>query len=206
MYREACLMSATKILVFTRARPLRKLRMPLVIKITPSEQAHHSIVGFFVQLFNMSAASGYQKIGLMSCRCQATAQLQCPKCKELCMPKHISVFCSQDCFKTAWAEHKKQHKPSLDSWMYVLESGRARAMNMPEFQWTGPLRPYRCATRTTRRQRHAYALVRVLRIKTFSVLCACCCLRTRLPTLVFPSTSNLKGLQARSLSRLTRTK
>ena len=76
-------------------------------------------------------------------RCQSEAQLQCPKCKELGMPKHISVFCSQDCFKAAWGDHKKVHKPSLDAWMFVMESGRARQMNMPEFPWTGSLRPHR---------------------------------------------------------------
>ena len=36
---------------------------------------------------------------LLPCRCQKPAQLQCPKCQELGLPKTTSAFCSQDCFK-----------------------------------------------------------------------------------------------------------
>jgi zf-MYND-like zinc finger, mRNA-binding len=77
------------------------------------------------------------------CRCQEQAQLQCPKCKELGMPKHVSVFCSQDCFKAAWAGHKHLHKASSSSYMYVAGGGVSRLTHMPSFSWTGSLRPYR---------------------------------------------------------------
>jgi methionyl aminopeptidase len=59
------------------------------------------------------------------------------------MPKHVSVFCSQDCFKAAWAIHKSLHKPSINSYMYVLDHGRLRGTDLPVFEWTGPLRPFR---------------------------------------------------------------
>jgi methionyl aminopeptidase len=60
------------------------------------------------------------------------------------MPKHMSIFCSQDCFKAAWSAHKQLHKPGENSWMYVLDNGQSRAASCPHFSWTGPLRPYRC--------------------------------------------------------------
>ena len=59
------------------------------------------------------------------------------------MPRHMSVFCSQECFKAAWAEHKGMHKATAASYMYAISSGRARSATMPNFAWTGPLRPHR---------------------------------------------------------------
>ena len=79
-------------------------------------------------------------------RCSAAAKLQCPKCKEFGMPHVASVFCSQECFRDAWAQHKQLHKPSPATWMYVTDSGKSRQMQQPEFAWTGSLRPYRCAS------------------------------------------------------------
>lgn len=55
--------------------------------------------------------------------------LQCPTCLKLGIKD--SFFCSQDCFKLAWAEHKKLHK-SNDTGLYDP---------FPAFQYTGPLRP-----------------------------------------------------------------
>lgn len=85
--------------------------------------------------------------GLPCARCQAPARLQCPKCIELKLPKAMSVFCSQDCFKQAWAGHKAVHKPPADAWLYCLKRGKARSDVMPEFNWTGPLQPYRISPR-----------------------------------------------------------
>ena len=42
-----------------------------------------------------------------------------------------------------WVEHKKLHKPSLEGWHYCTRRGQDRSLAMPEFQWTGPLRPHR---------------------------------------------------------------
>ena len=78
-----------------------------------------------------------------TCRCSKEGQLQCPKCREMGMPRQMSVFCSQECFKAAWAEHKGMHKASTASYMYAISNGRERSATMPAFAWTGPLRPHR---------------------------------------------------------------
>lgn len=43
----------------------------------------------------------------------------------------------------AWGEHKKLHKPGLDGWHYCTRRGQGRSLNMPDFKWTGTLRPAR---------------------------------------------------------------
>jgi methionyl aminopeptidase len=82
-------------------------------------------------------------------RCGDPAKLQCPKCLELKMPKAASAFCSQDCFKTAWTEHKCLHKATADSYMYVMNSGRTRSLHIPNYAWTGELQPERYAPATS---------------------------------------------------------
>jgi len=54
--------------------------------------------------------------------------LQCPTCQK--MGKE-SFFCSQDCFKRNWSEHKKEHKTQT--------TGHYNPF--PTFPYTGPLRP-----------------------------------------------------------------
>ncbi|GLI61587.1 hypothetical protein VaNZ11_004004 [Volvox africanus] len=76
-------------------------------------------------------------------RCQAPAKLQCPTCVRLGLPKDSCVFCSQACFKLAWPEHKKMHFPPADAWLYCIKRGKARSDVLPDFDWTGPLRPHR---------------------------------------------------------------
>lgn len=93
----------------------------------------------------MPAAKRCITNGSPSCRCGDPAKLQCPKCLDLKMPKHASAFCSQDCFKAGWAEHKSLHKANADSYMYVLDSGRSRSLRIPSWTWTGPLQPERYA-------------------------------------------------------------
>ncbi|AQK64756.1 Methionine aminopeptidase [Zea mays] len=83
-------------------------------------------------------------------RCGKPAQLQCPKCAELKLPRENAAFCTQDCFRAAWSSHKSVHpKPgalasqqSPEGWKYCLRKGRGRALQLPRFEWTGPLRPY----------------------------------------------------------------
>ena len=89
-----------------------------------------------------------------ACRCGEQSRLQCPKCLELGIPKGVSVFCSQECFKAGWAEHKSLHKPTDDSYMYVLQAGRMRSLHMPQWDWTGSLRPYRCGAKRSRTLNH----------------------------------------------------
>eukprot|EP00892_Ulva_mutabilis_P010010 jgi/Ulvmu1/7381/UM036_0041.1 len=72
--------------------------------------------------------------------CGAPATMQCPKCRDLGVDTQISVFCAQACFKASWSEHKKVHKSSQVP-MFVLDSGKSRCPDMPQWAWTGSLRP-----------------------------------------------------------------
>ncbi|KAG5069377.1 hypothetical protein JHK85_001754 [Glycine max] len=92
----------------------------------------------------------------LSCaNCGKPANLQCPKCMELKLPREGAAFCSQDCFKSSWSSHKSVHlkaklsppgtqnSDSLDEgWLYCLKRGQARTPKLPHFDWTGPLQPY----------------------------------------------------------------
>ncbi|KAI4258643.1 MAG: hypothetical protein L6R42_004981 [Xanthoria sp. 1 TBL-2021] len=55
--------------------------------------------------------------------------LQCPTCLKI---GKESTFCSQDCFKRSWAEHKVVHKAA---------SGGTLHNPFPSFEFTGSLRP-----------------------------------------------------------------
>lgn len=76
-------------------------------------------------------------------RCANPAKLQCPRCLELGLERDFSAYCSQECFKESWGEHKQMHKPSINGWHYCTRRGQGRALNMPDFKWTGTLRPHR---------------------------------------------------------------
>ncbi|XP_042503796.1 methionine aminopeptidase 1A-like [Macadamia integrifolia] len=109
----------------------------------------------------MEGASNSQACSTLSCvRCSKPANLQCPKCVELKLPREDSAFCTQDCFKVSWSSHKSLHlKAKLstvsavtpeeqsstlpnEGWLYCLKKGQARAAKLPHFDWTGTLRPY----------------------------------------------------------------
>jgi methionyl aminopeptidase len=67
-----------------------------------------------------------------------------PASLELGLEKDLAAFCSQECFKGSWTEHKKLHKPSaIEGWHYCTRRGQGRSLNMPDFKWTGDLRPAR---------------------------------------------------------------
>lgn len=93
----------------------------------------------------------------LSCaRCGKPANLQCPKCVELKLPREDAAFCSQDCFSASWSSHKSTHlksktgtvmttstsEHSEDGWVYCLKKGQTRTSVLPHFDWTGTLRPY----------------------------------------------------------------
>ncbi|KAI1646841.1 methionine aminopeptidase [Daldinia loculata] len=70
--------------------------------------------------------------------CENKAEsLQCPTCLKLGIDN--SYFCSQDCFKSAWAEHKKIHKTFLNKMQNATGTGTYNPF--PSFYFTGPLRP-----------------------------------------------------------------
>ncbi len=62
--------------------------------------------------------------------------------------------------QAAWPEHKQVHNPpaAKDAWLYCMKRGRARSDVMPDFAWTGPLRPYRISPRREVRGRPGWAL------------------------------------------------
>ncbi|KAI0979986.1 hypothetical protein GJ496_010781 [Pomphorhynchus laevis] len=64
--------------------------------------------------------------------CNQSATLKCP----LCLKDGVtSYFCSQDCFKASYNEHKRIHKSAAN----ILVSSNA----WKDFKFTGPLRPYK---------------------------------------------------------------
>lgn len=64
--------------------------------------------------------------------CDAEAKLKCPKCVKLNIE---TSFCSQQCFKSNWAEHKLIH--------FDATCGDTSQYNpWPSYQFTGPLRPW----------------------------------------------------------------
>ncbi|KAJ6675530.1 METHIONINE AMINOPEPTIDASE 1 [Salix viminalis] len=90
-------------------------------------------------------------ITLSCARCGKTANLQCPKCMELKLPREPAAFCSQDCFKASWSSHKSVHMKakeeensdgSREGWLYCTKRGQSRSPKLPHFDWTGGLRPY----------------------------------------------------------------
>ncbi|KAL6125958.1 hypothetical protein ACLB2K_074009 [Fragaria x ananassa] len=92
-------------------------------------------------------------VATLSCaRCSKPANLQCPKCVELKLPREAAAFCTQDCFKASWSSHKSVHVKEKQSdgtgsaenegWLYCVKKGQSRSPKLPYFEWTGTLRPY----------------------------------------------------------------
>lgn len=67
-------------------------------------------------------SAAYLSLSLLHmCRCQAPANMQCPKCKSLKLPK--ARFCSQECFKVGvlvFVEHRSFHTPGGASKLAVV--------------------------------------------------------------------------------------
>ncbi len=47
----------------------------------------------------------------------------------------------------AWGAHKSVHKAGAGEWAFCTRRGRSRSANMPDFDWTGPLRPFKISPR-----------------------------------------------------------
>jgi methionyl aminopeptidase len=54
------------------------------------------------------ATSAIEEHSCVTPNCGGTAKLRCPNCVKLGILDG-SYFCSQDCFKSYWQEHKKLH-------------------------------------------------------------------------------------------------
>ncbi|VDI28071.1 methionine aminopeptidase 1-like [Mytilus galloprovincialis] len=68
--------------------------------------------------------------------CDKAAKLQCPTCIKLMIQG--SFFCSQECFKGFWTEHKKVHKKAKQGTDINNDSYNP----WPGFKYTGQLRGY----------------------------------------------------------------
>ncbi|GAQ84390.1 methionine aminopeptidase 1 [Klebsormidium nitens] len=105
-----------------------------------------------------SAGKAADPISSIPCvKCDAPAKLQCPKCLEMRLPRDVSAYCSQACFKADWPGHKVHHRVQLPAepgakldlaqaalakgWLYATKKGAARTDQCPTFAWTGDLRP-----------------------------------------------------------------
>lgn len=69
----------------------------------------------------------------------------CHACARTCLASAPLPFSSLP--QLAWPEHKKAHSPPDDAWLFCIKRGRARSEAMPDFEWTGPLRPYKISPR-----------------------------------------------------------
>ncbi|RKP14121.1 peptidase M24, structural domain-containing protein [Piptocephalis cylindrospora] len=69
--------------------------------------------------------------------CSKPAKLQCPSCLKLNIPG--SFFCSQDCFKKNWPNHKLVHL-SVGAGA-ASDNGTSPTNPFPGFEYTGSLRP-----------------------------------------------------------------
>ncbi|RMD42191.1 hypothetical protein DV735_g2953, partial [Chaetothyriales sp. CBS 134920] len=90
------------------------------------------------------AADEPRKCPGVNCENDAST-LQCPRCKEIGVN---SFFCSQDCFKRSWAEHKLQHKRTnpLRNWVppkvvSKIDPETGHYNPFPTYPFTGSLRP-----------------------------------------------------------------
>lgn len=77
--------------------------------------------------------------------CDKEAKLQCPTCIKLEIQG--SFFCSQECFKGFWSEHKATHKTakakSASANVNGVSSSSSSSYNpWPGYSFTGKLRPY----------------------------------------------------------------
>lgn len=105
-----------------------------------------------------SLASPDQLSGLQtpkSCQSSVDFTSQIPisshliSCTPACMSSSTCSY-SNPILQLAWPEHKKIHTGTLvasDAWLYVTKRGAARSGVMPDFAWTGALRPHPVSSR-----------------------------------------------------------
>ncbi|CEG81117.1 Putative Methionine aminopeptidase [Rhizopus microsporus] len=76
--------------------------------------------------------------------CEKSATLQCPTCIKLKIEG--SLFCSQDCFKKNWAQHKLVHKAKIESNTRYIQLDKSNSYlgephdPFPNYRYTGELR------------------------------------------------------------------
>lgn len=74
--------------------------------------------------------------------CTKPATLRCPTCIKLEMDhKDQTYFCSQECFRKTWSEHKKLHQATRAHRSLDLSAKRRREA-FSNYSYTGPLKVY----------------------------------------------------------------
>jgi methionyl aminopeptidase len=68
--------------------------------------------------------------------CGKLSTLHCPKCLALGIDKAKAAFCSQECFKDAWATHKALHSAAI-----AARQAEQQAPSTATYAFSGPLRP-----------------------------------------------------------------
>lgn len=82
-------------------------------------------------------AGGRRWLSLLPrCPCPSTHRCQAVSIEFMCLS--VAPY-----FQASWAEHKKLHRPGPDGWHYATRRGMGRSLTMPEFKYTGDLRPER---------------------------------------------------------------
>ncbi|KAM5554979.1 hypothetical protein ABKV19_023083 [Rosa sericea] len=78
-------------------------------------------------------------VATLSCaRCSKPANLQCPKCVKLKLPREDAAFCVHLKAK----QSNGAGNPENEGWQYCMKKGQGRTPKLPYFDWTGTLRPY----------------------------------------------------------------
>lgn len=77
-----------------------------------------------------------------TCGCGKPATMRCPTCKELGATDGESHFCSKECFKGFWEEHKLVHKRYKDvQAKLALLTQAQNQQRFADFKFSGKLRP-----------------------------------------------------------------
>lgn len=82
-----------------------------------------------------------------SSQCSASASLRCPTCIQLEIDSDESYFCSQDCFRSAWKQHKALHvqrgseKGAQTVVQNLKRNNKAEQKQWANFRYSGKLRP-----------------------------------------------------------------
>ncbi|CAI9725680.1 methionine aminopeptidase 1-like [Octopus vulgaris] len=87
---------------------------------------------------SVSSSSMAGKMAARVCEtpgCNNDARLQCPTCIKLDIIG--SYFCTQECFKKGWNDHKQLHKKAKEK-----NLTQSVYNPWPNYRFTGPLRPY----------------------------------------------------------------
>lgn len=67
--------------------------------------------------------------------CNSEARLQCPTCIKLGIKG--SFFCSQECFKANWSQHKAVHSKSAPAQQQVIKAAAGAYNPWPSYRFTG---------------------------------------------------------------------